>query len=594
MWIRRLGIRKRLFFAYSAMAFVSVCLFLIVLVVVITRTSFDIERANMEETVGSSAKQIESVLREMDMLALQISTRTELINSFVPLATDGDPSNFYETNLLESIDTRSLITTMSTGQASVARVSVYNLNGDYISAGMLFDTPEAIAEVLSDQKRIQNQFDYFLQRQSEPLVLDPDLDHWSSSQKNHLFSVIRPMTNAYASQIFGLVSVQYDATVLESLLGSREDIYLFDASGNNLLPRTSMEVDIAAVYELAASEKKGTGNESQWLVSSRNVDMTDWLLVCARPQQQAYGLYADALVALISGGIVLLLTLMLTVYLLAKQITRPLETFSDAIGRVNFSNMDIAIPETQTMAPELITLNVAFQSMLGRLSESMDLEMKAYQYALQSQMNPHFLYNTLAVINAMALERGDFQMSSMCDKLSAMLRYLMNYENELVPLADELTHVCNYLDLMKLRYEDGFSYEIERHEGMERILVPKMILQPLAENCFQHGFSNVRPPWHIKIFVSFDGHHWMLGVEDNGSGISQEEIDALQSRISEYRKNLASNYPQLKLGGMGLINTILRLSLRSDRPVSYNIHNKPTGGTIITIGGEVHDPGTDR
>ena len=137
--------------------------------------------------------------------------------------------------------------------------------------------------------------------------------------------------------------------------------------------------------------------------------------------------------------------------------------------------------------------------MLLRINKSISFEMRAYLRALQSQMNPHFLYNMLSAIVESGEEENSPRTVAMCMKLTEMMRYIADYNNDRVSFEAELQHARNYLDLMKERYEERFSYEIHADADALPILVPKLIVQPLAENCFKHGFSGCKPPWRIEI-----------------------------------------------------------------------------------------------
>ena len=163
--------------------------------------------------------------------------------------------------------------------------------------------------------------------------------------------------------------------------------------------------------------------------------------------------------------------------------------------------------------------------MLLKLNQSIGFEMKAYMAALQSQMNPHFLYNMLSAIAESADEDGSPRTVRMCEKLSSMLRYMADYTSEQVSLQEDIANMRDYLDLMKVRYEEHFSYVIETCDALRGQHVPRMTLQPLVENCFQHGFKNKRPPWRIHVRFACENGLWSIEVRDNGCGISAGEIE---------------------------------------------------------------------
>ncbi|MBE0600568.1 MAG: histidine kinase, partial [Firmicutes bacterium] len=179
-------------------------------------------------------------------------------------------------------------------------------------------------------------------------------------------------------------------------------------------------------------------------------------------------------------------------------------------------------------------------------------------------------------------------------KLTDMMRYIADYNSDRVSFEQELQHTRNYLDLMKERYESRFTYRIAADEDTLSILVPKLIVQPLAENCFKHGFAGCRPPWHIDIRLRRLSGGWELTVQDNGAGITKSKITEIHQRIAAFVRDMSANFETLKGEGMGLINSILRLTLLQKTPPGYEIQNLPEGGTIIRIGGEADDTGADR
>ena len=165
----------------------------------------------------------------------------------------------------------------------------------------------------------------------------------------------------------------------------------------------------------------------------------------------------------------LLAILLVVVYLLADRISRPLREFSAGIERISLDNLASDIPLlSSSYTEELQALDRTFHAMLLKLNQSIGFEMKAYMAALQSQMNPHFLYNMLSAIAESADEDGSPRTVRMCEKLSSMLRYMADYSSEQVSLREDIANMRNYLDLMKVRYEELFDYDILACEGAGR------------------------------------------------------------------------------------------------------------------------------
>jgi sensor histidine kinase YesM len=140
---------------------------------------------------------------------------------------------------------------------------------------------------------------------------------------------------------------------------------------------------------------------------------------------------------------------------------------------------------------------------------------------------------------------------------------------------------------MKIRYEDQFEYVIHCDPSLivSDLEFIKLSLQPILENCFQHGFKKVLPIWHIHIYCSGSIDDWTIIIKDNGYGISETSLDALHIRIDEFLSNPSDSIASLKLGGMGLINTLARLKLRYKNNFTYDITNNDPNGTTITLKG---------
>lgn len=217
--------------------------------------------------------------------------------------------------------------------------------------------------------------------------------------------------------------------------------------------------------------------------------------------------------------------------------------------------------------------------------------MQAHMIALQSQMNPHFLYNMLTIIKSMSRQNDATHIGLVCDYLVRMLRYNSDYNEDYVTMESEISHTQDYLELMKVRYEDMFEYQIELASGLDTnmIEVPKLCLQPIVENCFQHGFKQTLPPWRLIIHCRIHENRWYISVIDNGIGIQQEEIDRVYRRINEFLENPSDKLNQLKIGGMGLINTIARFQLKYKQDITFEIKALENGGTRVVIGGTYND-----
>ncbi len=581
--------RNKLFLAYASLTTLIVIIFTVIMLNFVMRTNRNLEIFHQQEMLNSNVKELNALFHSMDTLAAQAAVNMELMNFFIPLDNDNNPDNYFLSNLLDSIRAASILATINSTSNSALRISIFNTHGDYISSGRLYETPEKIASSLQE-----NALEAYMV-QNEAHLFGPHTDFWSDNTNIRLFTLLRPLATSLTSKNYGYIAVQNNVTTLnEFKLWDEADGVQHILLNGDLSPVLAGNNGIARILQENTLPENNTFSYmrndigEKVIVFASKLDLSDWTLYRILPAGQLnipYRLVYHQLVLYACG---LLAILLFIVYILADHISIPLRNFSSTIENINLDNL------TQTdsfingaASEELQTLDRTFRSVLQRLNQSIDFEMKAYLRALQSQMNPHFLYNMLSAIIESADEDNSPRTVAMCEKLSLMLRYIADYSNDYVSLQNEIDYMRYYLDLMKERYADYFNYEIYECEGLKDLRVPRITLQPLTENCFKHGFKSSRPPYFIEVTFARNGDAWSVQVRDNGGGIIQPEIDRIYHRINDSLDDLPGNYSELRLNGMGLTNTVLRLKLMQRGNIDFDISNAQGGGTIVTIGGRL-------
>ena len=203
----------------------------------------------------------------------------------------------------------------------------------------------------------------------------------------------------------------------------------------------------------------------------------------------------------------------------------------------------------------------------------------AQLYALQSQINPHFLYNTLQLIGAMALRKRSPEIYAVTTDLGDILRYSLNFSDETVALREELRYFGSYLSMQKLRFGDKLRVSIDVPEALSGALVPKLILQPILENSFSHGFTEKGRGWDVAISVGRSGEKLIIAVADNGAGIPAAKLAELRERLARPVES------SLRAGEhIGLSNVNLRIRLRDGgAPYGLSISSEPGRGTTVEL-----------
>lgn len=253
--------------------------------------------------------------------------------------------------------------------------------------------------------------------------------------------------------------------------------------------------------------------------------------------------------------------------------------------------IDTNIIELDTLYSAVVAMHERAQSSAKREIALNNQRLQSQILALQSQMNPHFLYNSLATIQAMADEGMNDEVVTMCHTISRILRYISSNKEPLVNISEDTAHARDYLECMKMRYGDDLIYEIEVPEEMMNIKIPKLCLQLIVENSIKFATKSVKPPWRIKISGKVTGIYWEISVKDNGTGFSEDDINAINEKTKII--NETELLPDLEINGMGLMNIYIRFKTLYHGKHIFRISNAAEGGAIVTIGGEHADDTED-
>ncbi|NQX57886.1 sensor histidine kinase [Paenibacillus qinlingensis] len=237
---------------------------------------------------------------------------------------------------------------------------------------------------------------------------------------------------------------------------------------------------------------------------------------------------------------------------------------------------------------EIGLLTEGFNSMVSRLDimikEMYELRLREKDSelnALQSQINPHFLYNTLESINMVAVKERNNELSQVITSLGKLLRYTVDKQERFVYLKDELAFVQNYLNIQSFRLEDQLSAEILVDFSHEYAMVPKLILQPIVENAIEHGLA--KEPITIQITSKAEGQDLYIFVTDNGKGINPERRKLVEQRLIEPERHQSGLLSDKKSKGFALRNIHQRLVILYGESYGLSIAHTGPEGTSFCI-----------
>jgi two-component system sensor histidine kinase YesM len=200
--------------------------------------------------------------------------------------------------------------------------------------------------------------------------------------------------------------------------------------------------------------------------------------------------------------------------------------------------------------------------------------------ALQSQMNPHFLFNTLEAINWKAIEltRGPNRINDMIRDLSSILKYVLQSPSGRETLANEIKHARDYLRIQRVRFKGRFAVRWDLQDGLEQRKVIRFLLQPLLENAIYHGIREKEGHGLVTIGVRESRGRLRIAVRDDGVGIPPRRLAEVRRRLDDEGAD-AEKGP----GSIGLANTSRRIKLTFGSEYGLGIESEPGRGTIVTV-----------
>lgn len=261
----------------------------------------------------------------------------------------------------------------------------------------------------------------------------------------------------------------------------------------------------------------------------------------------------------------------------SRKITGPIGALSEKAAR--FGEGDFSKIPLETETKELIMLDRGFDEMAERITTLMEKQIadertlhKTELELLQAQINPHFLYNTLDSIAILAESGREEDAVLMVNSLSSFFRISLSKGKDIIPLESEVSHVNSYLEIQQIRYSDILKYDIQVPDELKQYYVPKLILQPLVENALYHGIKNRRGIGTIHIRGEEDHGDIVLTVSDNGAGMDEEQVQALQAGIYQDRHT-----------GLGLVNVHKRIRLYCGDRYGLLFTSKKGEGTSVSL-----------
>ena len=477
--------------------------------------------------------------------------------------------------LNEKTAIRSYFDDVKSIKGEILSIAFYDENGDLIVADSTFDT------VNNDNVYESNSF--------QNAINEPMINIFSGvgfENDRYAFTLSRYMS-FNRSENHGVALIEFDFTkivrlIYQSDLGENGHIAIFDRDYNvvySSLPEL-IDEDLIETKKLVLGSTGVTINHQSFNLYISTITNTGWKVSVFTNNSQIYSVLYNFIIIVIITILLLSILYIFIVYVIVKQVTYPLYRLQAEMNKVKDLNYDVNRSKLKKGSKEIIQLDATFNEMMRRiryladkLLQEQENQRKSELKALQNQINPHFLYNTLDSIIYM-IDKGENQKAEeMIVALSKFFRISISRGKTIIPLKDEVEHVRNYLLIQKIRFGDQFTYSINVDPSLYQYSCIKLILQPLVENAIEHGLNDNESGGQIEIIGTQNESYIILKIKDNGYGISEDKLEQI------YKSFHDDSIHQ----GVGLKNVYQRIKIYYGEEADIKIDSLFDEGTIISI-----------
>ncbi|WP_195421589.1 sensor histidine kinase [Faecalicatena contorta] len=432
--------------------------------------------------------------------------------------------------------------------------------------------------------------------------IPPHLEQIVSYPKNTVFSIVKPLKSIQnIAKVIGVIKVDASYSGISEIaekvkMGNDGGVFIIDSQKNLIYSSIKTEkIDLLSDTALIADNswtQKIDGTE--YLMNTANVKNSDWTIVSVNSLEE---LTANArqtrdftlLLATISS-----LSAIIVLLIFANRFLQPLLEIVQLMKEVRKGNFQVHFLSKRQ--DEIGYLGDSFNSMVQTINENIQrntqlatqvyeanaLHTQAQLNALQSQIKPHFLYNTLNMIS-MQIQLGKSEQAvDNIDKLHQLLRGMAKWNRE-VTLANEYSVLDCYLGIQRSRFEERLEYELSLEKELYYQYILAFILQPIVENAIIHGLEKQRAKTRITVNGFTEGQFTFFIVADTGKGMTDEQLTALKEKLEQAASRPQSYSAPGTDGHIGLENVSNRIKLHYGSQYGIHINSEPDAGTRVTV-----------
>ncbi len=543
---------------------------------------------DMRQATSTLSNQLDDLIHNLDRVAINVAFSNELSRLIENNNSETDDITRFNNdlkikNMLQQINEFSFI---------ARNIFIYTKTGFIYDFGVNPVNSESANMKLRKIPWIEETYEM----ESNFMLVPPHLNPWATGSPSLVFSITRQLRNA--DQSYGVVEVQQDYEKIEKAMKRyfsffNGKVMVLDDKKNQIYPLTSTGNTKGNNYKSLVGIGRLEGaqmiHQPDEMVYTNASEYTHWTVVMAITKEALFAKVLFIRNIIIAISCLIVITFLIAAIFISRRLAAPIIRLNQKVKNVTLDQPALLGTGPLFYVEEIDQLYKSFQHMLQRLRSSHDeileshiREHKVYLKALQAQINPHFIYNSLATISTLGEEIGEPTIKKMCIQLSEMLRYTTSHNGPEVFIADEIRHAENYLRLLQVRFETSLEIEIQVEETLLQLPMPKLSLQPFVENAYIHGVNKILPPWKISVRGNMDNGQWTIRIADNGIGLTDERILQLTQKIAELDNK--QMYPEINgFGGLGIENTYIRLKEFYGPYFHLSVSRQEEGGTVVIL-----------
>lgn len=493
--------------------------------------------SSISTIVQNSNRSFESYTKEIDDVAALLTTHSSnyLTTSMINLLSPNN--NLSQEQLYQSrVEAGDFLISLCSFKKYLTGLTASDLNGNTMTYGIT--TSGRQLQKMPWYRQITGQ------SENRPVFIPPYYINNQKEDGDKAFAISRPVMEGNREIGFILAEVNCDIFSDTFNTGALSGMSLVVLDGSLMQtvyesPGNSRAFDLKALAGMLAKRVGEDGSfyatvgQSRELVVYHHSDFTGWTSLGIIPQDIIMKNFNHTRNGLVLFSVVFCLFSLLLVYMLSDLLTKNLLRLNTALTRIDKDNLDIRVKIRSH--DEIAQIYGQFNLMLVRIrqliADNKEIEKKkriADLQALQAQITPHFLYNTLNTIRFLAALQGSESIQAITENLSQILHVNMDARS-FIPVPEELELIRSYLDIQQYRYSNKYTYEIQTEGDLEENRIPKFVLQPIVENALLHGIFPLKRPGIVLIQLMKTDGVLRIRVKDNGVGMSESEIEAVQA-----------------------------------------------------------------